>query len=97
MDALAASDGDVERAVGYQWPPEDAETLALRSRVRLDAPAAGTPQPVTRLWTRITDLNRLRAFAEQNRSLGYEGMMAIHPSHIPVINELFSSTADELA
>jgi len=35
-------------------------------------------------------LSGLRAFAEQSRSLGYEGMMAIPPSHIPVINEAFT-------
>ncbi|MEU9186671.1 CoA ester lyase [Streptomyces sp. NPDC048484] len=97
MGALTAPGGDVERAVGYRWSPEGTETAALRSRVLLDARAAGVPCPVSGLWTRITDLTGLRAFAEQNRSLGYEGMMAIHPSHVPVINEAFSPGPDELA
>ncbi|MBW8820108.1 MAG: HpcH/HpaI aldolase/citrate lyase family protein, partial [Streptomyces sp.] len=83
LGALTAPGGDVERAVGYRWSPEGTETLPLRSRVLLDARAAGVPHPVSGLWTRITDLPGLRAFAEQNRSLGYEGMMAIHPSHVP--------------
>jgi citrate lyase subunit beta/citryl-CoA lyase len=97
LGALTSFGGDVERAVGYRWSPEGTETLALRSRVLLDARAAGAPHPVTGLWTRIADLAGLRSLAEQNRSLGYEGMMAIHPSHIPVINEAFSPTPDELA
>ncbi|WP_405523349.1 CoA ester lyase [Streptomyces canus] len=97
LGALTAPGGDVERAVGYRWSPEGTETVALRSRVLLDARAAGVPRPVSGLWTRITDLSGLRAFAEQNRSLGYEGMMAIHPSHVPVINEVFSPSPDELA
>lgn len=97
LGALTASGGDVERAVGYRWSAQGTETLALRSRVLLDARAAGTPHPVTGLWTHINDLEGLRFFAEQNRSLGYEGMMAIHPSHVPVINEAFSPTREELA
>ncbi|MFI6929572.1 HpcH/HpaI aldolase/citrate lyase family protein [Streptomyces sp. NPDC050287] len=97
VGALTAAGGDVERAVGYHWSPEGTETVALRSRVLLDARAAGVPHPVSGLWTRIADLPGLRAFAEQNRSLGYEGMMAIHPSHVPVINEVFSPSPDELA
>jgi citrate lyase subunit beta/citryl-CoA lyase len=97
LGALTAPGGDVERAVGYRWSPEGTETVALRSRVLLDTRAAGVPCPVSGLWTRITDLPGLCAFAEQNRSLGYEGMMAIHPSHVPVINEVFSLSSAELA
>lgn len=96
LGALTPPGGDVERAVGYRWSPGGTETVALRSRVLLDARAAEVPCPVSGLWTRITDLPGLRAFAEQNRSLGYEGMMAIHPSHVPVINQVFSPSPDEL-
>lgn len=96
LGALTAPGGDVERAVGYRWSPEGTETTALRSRVLLDARAAEVPCPVSGLWTRVTDLPGLRAFAEHNRSLGYEGMMAIHPSHVPVINEVFSPSPGEL-
>ncbi|OEV05392.1 citryl-CoA lyase [Streptomyces nanshensis] len=95
--ALTAPGGDVERALGYRWSPRSTETHALRSRVLLDVRAAGAEHPVSGLWTHIDDLAGLRRFAEQNRSLGYAGMMAIHPSHVPVINEVFSPDAGELA
>ncbi|WP_243740524.1 aldolase/citrate lyase family protein [Streptomyces sp. 8K308] len=95
--ALTAPGGDVERAVGYRWSPAGTETRELRSRVLLDVRAAGVAHPVGGLWTRIADLVGLRAFAEQNRALGYAGMMAIHPSHVPVLNEVFSPSAEELA
>ncbi|WP_327659046.1 MULTISPECIES: HpcH/HpaI aldolase/citrate lyase family protein [unclassified Streptomyces] len=96
LGAITGAGGDVERAVGYRWSPEGHETHALRARVLLDVRAAGAPHPVAGLWTRIGDLDGLRAFAEQNRALGYTGMMAIHPSHVPVVNEVFAPTADEL-
>ncbi|PRX98148.1 HpcH/HpaI aldolase/citrate lyase family protein [Allonocardiopsis opalescens] len=96
LGALSARDGDIERALGFRWSAEGTETLALRSRVLLDARAAGVPNPVTGLWTDIADLGGLRRFAEQNRALGYDGMMAIHPTHVPVINEVFSPDAATL-
>ncbi|MBE1590915.1 HpcH/HpaI aldolase/citrate lyase family protein [Nonomuraea angiospora] len=95
LGAVTAPGGDVARAVGYRWTPDS--TLGLRSRVLLDVRAAGIPNPVAGLWTGIGDLDGLRSFAGQNRSLGYEGMMAIHPSHVPVINAAFSPSPDELA
>ncbi|MET8327847.1 CoA ester lyase [Streptomyces sp. NPDC005181] len=97
LGAITGAGGDVERAVGYRWSPQGTETHALRARVLLDVRAAGTPHPVAGLWTRIGDLDGLRSFAEQNRSLGYAGMMAIHPSHIAVINDVFSRDPAELA
>ncbi|MFC6063061.1 HpcH/HpaI aldolase/citrate lyase family protein [Streptomyces ochraceiscleroticus] len=96
LGAVTGAGGDVERAVGYRWSPEGSETHALRARVLLDVRAARTPHPVTGLWTRIGDLDGLRAFAEQNRALGYSGMMAIHPSHVPVLNEVFTPGDAEL-
>ncbi|SDQ16753.1 citrate lyase subunit beta / citryl-CoA lyase [Actinopolyspora saharensis] len=97
LGALTADGGDVARAVGYHGTPQGTETLTLRSRVLLDARAAGVEHPVAGLWTRLDDPTGLRVFAEQNRSLGYEGMMAIHPSHVPIINEVFSPSPEELA
>jgi len=97
LGALTAPGGDVERAVGYRWSAEGAETRELRARVLLDARAAAAPHPVSGLWADVGDLTGLRAFAEQNRALGYEGMMVIHPSHVPVVNAVFTPDAAELA
>lgn len=97
LGALTAPGGDVERAVGYRWSPGGEETHPLRARVLLDARAAGSPHPVAGLWADVTDLAGLRRFAEQNRALGYEGMTVIHPSHVAVVNEVFSPDAEELA
>ncbi|GAA3594318.1 hypothetical protein GCM10022419_091850 [Nonomuraea rosea] len=57
---------------------------------------AGASPELVPLLESAADLDGLRAFAEQNRALGYEGMIAIHPSHIPVINEVFSPSPEEL-
>ena len=49
------------------------------------------------LWADVADLADCGSFAEQNRALGYEGMAVIHPSHVPVVNEVFAPDAEELA
>lgn len=92
LGALAVPGGDIELALGGRWTPGGAETLAVRSQVLLDARAAGIVNPVSGLWTDVTDLDGLRRFADQTRDIGYEGMMAIHPTHVPVINDVFGLT-----
>jgi len=64
--------------------------------VLLSVRASRVPNPVSGLWTDIDDLDGLAAFAHQNRGLGYEGMMCIHPSHVSVINAAFTPSDAEL-
>jgi citrate lyase subunit beta/citryl-CoA lyase len=98
MGGAVAKDGDQARAIGYQWTPGGEETLYIRSRVLLDARAAGVPYPVGGMWTAVDDPDGLRRFAIQTRQLGYAGMMVAHyPGHIPTVNEVFTPTAAELA
>jgi citrate lyase subunit beta/citryl-CoA lyase len=70
--------------------------MVLRSWVLLNVRAAGVAFPVSGMWSVIDDFDGLRAFAEQSRSLGYAGLMAIHPTHIPIINEVFTPTVEEI-
>jgi len=93
----AGPGGDAARAIGYQWTKGGEETLFLRSRAVLDARAAGIPYPMTSSWWDIRDLDGLRADALRNRRLGMRGMCVMHPSHVPIVNEIFSPTAEELA
>jgi len=93
----AGPGGDAARAVGYQWTKGGEETLFLRSHAVLDARAAGIPYPMTSSWWDIRDLDGLRADALRNRRLGMRGMCVMHPSHVPVVNEIFSPTPDEVA
>ena len=89
--------GDVARALGYRWTPQGTETLFIRSKVLLDARAAGVPYPVTGLWQDIADKEGLKDFAIQSRDIGYNGMSVIHPSHIPIVNDVFSPTKEEMS
>lgn len=89
--------GDIVRSVGYRWTPEGLETLFFRSKVLIDMRAAGVAHPMSGQWSDIGDLDGLRRFANQTRDIGYEGMMCIHPTHVPVINEVFTPTEADIA
>lgn len=88
--------GDIARNMGYRWTPEGLETLYFRSKVLLDVRAAGVQNPLSGMWGDIADLDGLRHLADQTRNLGYEGMMVIHPSHVAIVNEVFSPTLDDV-
>jgi len=88
--------GDIARNMGYRWTPEGLETLYFRSKVLLEVRAAGVQNPLSGMWGDIADLDGLRRLADQTRNLGYEGMMVIHPSHVAVVNEVFSPTLDDV-
>jgi len=92
-----ARDGDVVAALGYEWTAEGLETLYLRSRVVLGTRAAGLDYPVCGLWQELRDLDGLREFAAGNRRLGFRGQVVIHPSHVPVVNDVFAPDPAELA
>lgn len=97
MGAGVSRRGDIARRLGYRWTPAGLETLYLRSKVLLEMKAAGVVNPLSGMWGDIADLAGLRAFADQTRDLGYAGMMVLHPSHVPVVNEVFTPGRDEVA
>jgi citrate lyase subunit beta/citryl-CoA lyase len=96
MIGPTAEHADIARAVGYRWTPEGEETLYLRSRVLLACREARI-HPLTALWERLDDTGGLREFAVRGRRLGFRGMIAIHPRHVPVINDVFTPPASEIA
>ncbi|HEY7365890.1 MAG TPA: CoA ester lyase [Methylomirabilota bacterium] len=97
VSLAAGPGGDAARAIGYQWSREGMETLFLRSKVVLDARAAGIQYPTISSWWNIKDLEGLERDARWNRSLGYRGQTVMHPSHVPIVNRVFTPTADEIA
>lgn len=96
MGGATSRGGDLARSLGYRFTAGGQETLYLRSKVLVDVRAAGVPNPISGLWGRVDDLEGLRAFALQSRDLGYEGLMTIHPSQLPIVNAVFSPSIEEI-
>lgn len=87
---------DIARAVGYRQSPEGSETLYLRSRILLACRQFGL-HPLTGLWEDLEDLEGLRSFADYGLQLGFRGQILIHPSHVPVVHEVYTPSDDEVA
>lgn len=87
----AISDGgDLVTSLQIEVESTGLASLYLRSRILLAARTAGIDNPITGLFTEIDDLDGLEQMAIAGRRLGYEGMMVIHPSHVPIVNRVFS-------
>ncbi len=64
---------------------------------RLLGAAAAEVVPVETIDTNFRDLEALRKRAIEVRRQGYRGMLAIHPAQVPVINEAFTPSEEEIA
>ncbi|OUZ10128.1 CoA ester lyase [Aeromicrobium sp. PE09-221] len=87
---------DIARAVGFRQSSEGSETLYLRSRILLACRQYGL-HPLTALWEDLADLDGLRAFADYGLQLGFRGQIVIHPSHVPVVHEVYTPTDEEVS
>lgn len=97
VSLAAGPGGDAARAIGYIWSKEGMETLFLRSRTVLECRAAGIEYPTISSWWNIKDLEGLEKDARWNRQLGFRGMTVMHPTHVPIVNRVFTPSADEIA
>jgi citrate lyase subunit beta/citryl-CoA lyase len=97
MGGSAGDAGDLAQSIGFQWSADFSETFFIRSKVLVDVRAAGIANPMTGVVTNLSSLDEVERFAQESRGLGYEGMMVIHPSHVAIVNRVFSPSADRLA
>lgn len=95
VQSATARDGDIARDVGFSWTAEGLETLYLRSRALLACRSNGLTHPLCGVWQDIGDLDGLERFASQNRALGFRGQLVLHPSHVPVVNDVYSVSPTE--
>jgi citrate lyase subunit beta / citryl-CoA lyase len=76
---------------------DEAGLLYARSRIVSAARAAGLPHPVQSVYTNVRDLEGLRRSTEEGKRFGFVGRSTIHPSQVPVVNEVFTPTEEEVS
>ncbi len=94
--ALAFGAEDLSADIGANRTEEGTEVLYAREHVVLAASAARV-DAVDTVFTDIEGTERLREECAFARDLGYDGKMAIHPAQVPVMNEAFSPSDDQVA
>jgi len=92
---------DLPAAIGAQTSREPdgsytAPYQLARSLTLFGAHAAGVPAIET-VYPDFRDLDGLAAYAARGRRDGFTGMMAIHPTQVPVINAAFAPSEAEIA
>ena len=64
---------------------------------RIDAVAFGGGDYVhSTVFQNVLDMGGLYSAARRERVLGYEGKMIIHPTHISLVNDVFTPSAEEI-
>jgi citrate lyase beta subunit len=87
--------GDLFEPLGMDR--QDATTVHyVQLAVRLAAADAGIPAYDTAFAT-VSDLDGYRKEAQRAHRLGYAGKSCIHPSQIPIANEVFRPSDEEIA
>lgn len=94
---LAIGRFDLSADIGID-PEAGSPALALaRGSVVLASAAARIEPPLDSPWLKIKDIEGLRSSAQRGRAEGFGGMMLIHPSHVEVVNAVYSPTPEEMA
>jgi citrate lyase subunit beta / citryl-CoA lyase len=86
--------GDLVADLGVEWTPEGTGLMQARSQTLLSARAAGVPYPMEAVFMDFRNPEGLRVECELARRLGYVGKVAIHPAQIPIINDVFTPSAE---
>jgi citrate lyase subunit beta/citryl-CoA lyase len=93
--ALTIGLEDYTADLGVVKTAEGRESIYARARVVNAARAAGI-QAIDSVFGDVGNTDGLRQWAENSRSLGFEGMGCVHPSQIRVIHEAFAPLQAEI-
>ena len=75
---------------------EEPELASARDRVVLASRAAGIEAPLDSPWFHLRDMDGFRRALERSRRGGFQGRLCVHPDQVPVANEAFTPSADEV-
>lgn len=89
--------GSLDFQIDVGIPGDQEELLYFRSQLVLISRLAGIQAPVDGITTAIDNPEELRADALRARRLGFGAKLCIHPKQIPVVNDCFRPTAEEIS
>ncbi len=96
LDALLFGAEDFTADIGTQRSPANTEVLFARQAVLLTAKAHGL-QALDIVYIRYRDLEGLAREAREAAAWGFDGKQVIHPAQVPVVQEAFTPSPDEVA
>jgi citrate lyase beta subunit len=97
VTALLVGALDLGTELGLEARADGLELHYTRSRLVVESAAAGIRPPIDAVNVNTRDLAAVEADARLARSLGLRGKACIHPAQVPVVNEVFTPSAEEVA
>lgn len=94
---LAFGAGDFTLDLNVRWTAEESELYAARTTIVIASRAAGLEPPIDSVWPHLQDPEGFKRSSALAAGLGFQGKLCIHPSQVPVVNELFAPTPAEVA
>ena len=96
MALASAEQGDFMVDLGGRWTPRSLALAYPRSKLVVDARAAGVQWLVDGVFMNLKEIDKLREECLIARELGYVGKMAIHPTQVDVMHTVFSPSEAEV-
>lgn len=96
LGGVGARGGDVTKAIGYKMTRAGLEALYMASHILLANRAAGVEYPFSGGSLEVGDIELVRQQLQRAREIGYRGTLVIHPSAVPVANEIFAPSQEEI-
>jgi citrate lyase subunit beta / citryl-CoA lyase len=93
----SARDGDLQTDLGCAWSIEGIELLYARSKVLLDARAAGIVNPLDGVFSDLVDEDALLKDSRLSARLGYAGRTVIHPRQIAPVRQAYAVSKEDAA
>ncbi|GAB7386463.1 aldolase/citrate lyase family protein [Bacillaceae bacterium] len=93
---LAFGSVDFTLDIGAELTKEGLELLYARSQLVVASRAAGIEGPIDAVYIHIRDREGLRQETQFAKQLGFQGKLVVHPEQIPIVNEIFTPTAEEV-
>jgi citrate lyase subunit beta / citryl-CoA lyase len=97
IEAICFGASDFACDMGSDPDPTGLQTLYAESRLALVSRATGIRPPIASVYLPISDLKGLCASSVAARRLGFFGRSCIHPTQIPIIHEVFTPSAKDVA
>jgi citrate lyase subunit beta/citryl-CoA lyase len=94
---VAFGAGDFTLDVNMIWSRNETELSYARARIVTASRAAGIEAPLDTVWVDLQDSEGLEASARAALAYGFQGKMCIHPNQVPVVNRVFTPSAEEIA
>jgi citrate lyase subunit beta / citryl-CoA lyase len=96
MSLASAEQGDFMVDLGGKWTPRSLALTYPRSKMVIDSRASGLQWLVDGVFMNLKDLDALRAECLIAQELGFVGKMAIHPTQVDIMHEVFTPSNEEI-